>query len=167
MRPTGTKLELEIRRRTAVALRKQGLSMRDVAAKIGCRPSSVCRWEHALNRFGEHGLDSKPQAGGKSRLTPIQRDLLGRYLVAGPRAFGWHNELWTLSRVARLIETKFGVSYHISNVHRVLRQLGFTPQKPARLARERDDVAIDHFRKKRWPAVKKSPARGAKHRAPR
>ena len=41
----------------------------------------------------------------------------------------------------RGIDRKFGVRYHISNVHRVVRSLGFTPQKPERLARERDDLS--------------------------
>jgi len=164
MRPTGTKQELEVRRRTAVLLRKQGLTVRSVAEKVGCVPSSVVRWTQAVERAGERGLDSKPQAGGKSRLTEKQREKLGRFLLKGPRAFGWYNELWTLSRVARLIEVKFGIRYHISHVHRLLRQLGFSAQKPARLARERNDEDIVHFRKTRWPAIKKSPARGANDR---
>jgi transposase len=100
-------------------------------------------------------------------LTPEQHERIGEFLVAGPRAFGWHNELWTLSRVARVIETKFGVRYHVSHVHRLLRQLGFSPQKPARLARERDDESVAAFRKMRWPAIKKSSPRGTHHRAAR
>jgi hypothetical protein len=40
-------------------------------------------------------------------------------------------------------------------VHRLLRSLGFSAQKPERLARERDDEAIAMFRKKTWPAIKK------------
>src|SRR2546423_417620 len=160
MRPVGTKQSLEVRRRTAVLLRKQGLTMRTVATKVGCAPASVVRWEQAFDRRGERGLDPKPQAGGKARLTKKQLERLARYLVAGPRAFGWHNELWTLSRVARLIESKFGVGYHISHVHRLLRQIGFSAQKPARLARERDDVAVAHFRKARWSPTKKRPPLG-------
>lgn len=126
-------------------------------------PSSVVRWTQAVERKGERGLDSKPQAGGKSRMTPAQKAKLRRCLVAGPRAFGWHNELWTLSRVARLIEDQFGIRYHISHVHRLLCAMGFSAQKPERLARERDDKAVEEFRKRRWPAIKKKPgARGGR-----
>jgi transposase len=132
--------------------------MRAVAAQVGCVPSSVVRWTQAFESGGERGLDAKPQAGGTSRLTVKQRRELVGYLLKGPRAFGWRTELWTLSRVAKLIEQKFGVHYHISNVHRVLRGLGFSPQKPARLARERDERAVEAFRSRRWPAIKKSPA---------
>jgi transposase len=143
-----------------VALRKDGLSVRAVAHKVRAVPSSVVRWEHAFDREGDRGLDSKPQAGSKARLSAKQRKRLVGFLLKGPTAFGWSTELWTLSRVAEVIAREFGVRYHVSNVHRVLRALGFTAQKPARLARERDDDAIATFREKTWPAIKKK--RGGK-----
>lgn len=155
MRPKGSKKKLEIRRRTAVALRKQGLTVRQVAKQMKCAPSSVTRWTQAIDQEGESGLDSKPQAGGHSRMTEAQKRELQRLLVAGPRAAGFHNELWTLSRVARAIEDKFGIRYHVSHVHRLLHAMGFSPQKPARLARERNDDAVEDFRGRRWPAIKK------------
>jgi hypothetical protein len=58
--------------------------------------------------------------------------------------------------VAKLIEQKFGERYHISHVHRILGALGFSPQKPARVARERNDEAVAEFRSKRWRAIKKA-----------
>jgi len=137
-------------------LRQQGLSVRSVAARVGSVPSSVVRWTQAFERHGEHGLDSKPQAGGKARLSKLQMQQLRRDLLKGPQSFGWTTELWTLSRVAQLIRVEFGVRYHVSHVHRILRGLGFTAQKPARLARERNDQAVAEFRERRWPAIKKS-----------
>lgn len=164
MRPVGTKQELEVRRRTAVQLRKQGLTVRTVAKRVGCVPSSVVRWTQAVERHGERGLDAKPQAGGKARLTAKQQRQLCAILVRGPQACGYPNDLWTLSRVADVIERRFGVRYHVSHVHRLLRQLGFSAQKPTRLARERNDEAVGEFRKQRWPTVKKSAARATHHR---
>jgi transposase len=139
--------------------------VRAAAQRVGCAPSSVVRWTQAFDRHGERGLDSKPQAGGKARLTAAQRHRLCKYLVKGPRAFGWRTELWTLTRVAVLIQEKFGVSYHVSHVHRLLRRLRFSAQKPERLARERDDRAVEEFRRQRWPAIKKSPPRREDHRS--
>ena len=134
--------------------------MRAVAEKVGAVPSSVVRWEQAFDRDGDRGLTAIPQAGGQSRLSPAHKRKLVSFLLKGPRAFGWRTELWTLSRVAVLINRKFGVRYHVSHVHRMLRALRFSAQKPERLARERDDEAIAVFRKKTWPAVKKK--RGAR-----
>lgn len=117
--PVGTKQELEARRRTAVLLRKQGLTVRTVADRVGCVPSSVVRWTKAVELHGERGLDSKPQAGGKARLTARQLQRLQTILVRGPRAWGYANELWTLARVADVIEGRFKVRYHVSHVHRL------------------------------------------------
>jgi transposase len=156
MRPVGTKQELEVRRRTAVLLRRQGLTVRTVAERVGCVPSSVVRWTKAVEQHGDRGLESKPQAGGKARLTAQQLQRLRGILVRGPQAWGYANELWTLARVADVIERRFKERYHVSHVHRLLRQLGFSAQKPARLARERNDVAVEDFRRRRWVAIKKS-----------
>jgi transposase len=158
MRPCGSKQKLEVRRRTAVQLRKQGLSVRAVASKVGSVPSSVVRWQQAFDRKGERGLDSIPQAGGKARLSSKQKRRLVKLLLKGPTAFGWRTELWTLSRVAEVIAREFGVRYHVSHVHRLLRSFKWSAQKPERLARERDDAAIETFRNKTWPAIKKKRA---------
>jgi transposase len=59
--------------------------------------------------------------------------------------------------VAELIETRFGVQYHVGHVPRLLRALGWTPQKPARRSLERDEAAIRRWIKQDWPRVKKTP----------
>jgi transposase len=156
MRPHGSKQDLAIRRRAAVALRKQGFTIRQVANVIGCVPSSVVRWEQLFDDDGAAGLNPKPQkSGAKPRLSDGQRERLRDALLEGARAHGWSNELWTLSRVAKLIEREFGVGYHISHVHRMLGRMGFSAQKPARRAREQSLEAVEAFRKRRWRAIKK------------
>src|SRR6266568_2734025 len=115
MRPHGTKQQLEVRWRTGLALRKRGLTVREVAKEVGSVPSSVVRWEQAFDHGGDRGLDSKPQAGGKCRLTLAQKRRLTKYLRRSPRHFGWSTELWTLARVGELIERKFQIRYHISH----------------------------------------------------
>lgn len=160
MRPKGSKQKLEIRRRAAVALRKQGFTIRDVANVIGCVPSSVVHWEQMFDEDGPAGLEPKPQkSGSKSRLSDGQRARLCDAILEGARAHGWENDLWTLSRVAKLIEREFGVGYHVSHVHRLLGRMGFSAQKPARRAREQSPEAVAAFRAKRWPAIKKKRAR--------
>ena len=39
--------------------------------------------------------------------------------------------------------------------------MGLSPQQPQRYARERDEAAIAHWRRYRWPALKKRPAGSA------
>jgi transposase len=71
------------------------------------------------------------------------------------RRHGWSTELWTLPRIADLIARKFGVQYDQSGVWRLLRRLGWSCQKPERRARERNQEAIDRWRKTDWPRIKK------------
>jgi transposase len=71
--------------------------------------------------------------------------------------------VWTLPRVAEVIQHVTGVSYHPGHVWYVLRdQLDWTCQRPARRAIERNDAAIERWVKKRWPQLKKP--RGARTR---
>jgi putative transposase len=160
MRPSGTKAELEARRRQAVALSLRGLSNREVARQVGCVPGSVCRWMQLYRAGGPAGLASKPQAGSKPRLTADDIEVLLGVPFGGAVAAGYRNELWTLSRVRDVIEDRLGVHYRISHVHRLLHGLGFSCQRPGHVAREQDEAQVREFRARGWPAIKKK--RGGK-----
>ncbi|MFN3421683.1 MAG: winged helix-turn-helix domain-containing protein, partial [Armatimonadota bacterium] len=79
-------------------------------------------------------LRAKPHPGRPPRLTKPQRERLVQILLDGPRAAGFATDLWTLARVAQVIEREFGVRYHPGHVWYILRDLGWSPQKPARRA---------------------------------
>jgi len=158
MRPTGTKQQLEIRRRVAMALLQKGWGVRQVARHMHVSPGSVCRWRDARAQHREAGLNAKRHPGSVPKLTLEQRHYLLTLLSQGPRAPGYPNELWTLKRVAVLIQRHFGLTYCPSGVWRVLRRLHWSPQKPARRARERDEVAIAQWPTDVGSQLKPSPA---------
>ena len=60
----------------------------------------------------------------------------------GAIAAGFPTELWTLSRIGKLIEREFGHSFSIAHDWRVVRELGFSSQRPTGRAIQRDEVAI-------------------------
>jgi transposase len=78
-------------------------------------------------------------------------------LLKGATAHGFSTDLWTLPRVAEVIAKTFGVRYHPAHVWKILRGEGWSCQKPERRARERDEEAIQNWRDKRWPHIKKRP----------
>lgn len=82
-------------------------------------------------------------------------------LLAGPQAAGFDTDLWTLKRVREVIRRRFGVQFSEVHVWRLLGKLGFSSQKPERQAKERDEAAIARWKKRTWPALKKSAARNA------
>lgn len=155
MRTKGSAKELEARRRTAVRLSKQGKSLREVAVAVGCSPGSVQRWKDAVREGGMKALKAKPHPGAKPKLTERQKQRLVKILLRGARKAGYATELWTCPRVVEVIERKFGVTYHVNYVPQLLRSLGWTPQKPERRARERDEAAIARWRIRDWPRIKK------------
>jgi transposase len=163
MRPKGTKAELEARRRRAVALLQGGRGVREVARIVGASPSSVVRWRDTYERTGEEGLNAKPHPGAKPRLSAQDLERLKELLLEGPLTHGYQTDLWTLRRVAQVIEKHFGVKYHPSHVWRILRRLGWSCQKPERRARERNEEEIKRWREEEWPRIKKSPQRALQH----
>jgi len=164
MRPKGTKEELEARRMRAIAMLQKGLGLREVARRVGVAPGSVVRWRDAYQEAGEEGLKAKPHPGGKPRLSPQEHERLGKLLLEGPLAHGYRTDLWTLRRVAQVIEKRFGVCYHHCHVWRILRRMGWSCQKPERRARERDEDTIRCWRQERWPHIKKRSKTPTQHR---
>jgi transposase len=157
MRPTGSKAELERRRRLGVALHRRGLSIREVARELDCAPGSVARWTKMFNEGGDEGLDPIPNAGGTSRMTDMDRVKLVVLLRLGARMNGFSTDLWTLRRMRDVIEREFKIRYSISNVHNIVRELGFSPQQAIRRAREQDETAVAEFRDTTWAEIKKKP----------
>lgn len=102
---------------------------------------------------------AKPQPGRQPRLSADEKEKLIELLLEGPQAHGYRSDLWTLPRVAEVIERHFGVHYHPAHVWKILHGLGWSCQKPERRAKERDEEEIERWRKEKWPHIKKR-ARG-------
>ncbi len=123
---------------------------------VGVTPGAVVEWRDRYKKKGHQGLAAKPHPGRKPKLSDAQRKKLVLLLSKGPQAHGYKTHLWTLPRVAEVIDKRFGVRYDPSHVWRILNALGWSAQKPERRARERDEQAIVRWRKKDWPRIKKS-----------
>jgi transposase len=101
-------------------------------------------------------------AGGPSgpapRLSDAQLATFERALPDGAVANGFVGQLWTVERIALVIERLTGVRHHPAHVWVLLRhRLGWTGQRPKRRAAERDQAAIDRWVAERWPQIKQTP----------
>lgn len=157
MRPKGSSQVLEDRRLRATKLLKLGISLNEVARRIGCAPSSVMRWRDRLKEGGRKALKVRTSPGRPTRLTPQERARLVDLLLKGPAVFGYSTDLWTTPRISDVIRRTFGVTYHPDHVGRLMHQIGWSPQKPERQAKERDETRIRRWVTKEWPRVKKTP----------
>jgi transposase len=164
--PAGVKRDfdaLERRRFKAFGLLRNGVSEAEVARQVGVHRQSVNRWAKQIEEQGREGLKQAGRAGRKSRLSQTDLRGLEERLKQGAEALGYENNLWTLERVAELVERDFGVKYHAGHVSWLLKKLGWSCQRPTGRALERDEPAIKRWKKRRWPELKKKPsARGAR-----
>ena len=147
------------RRRRAARLFEQGHRQAEVAQRLGVTRVSAKRWYDAWVRAGPDGLKSSGPLGRRSRLDESDWLEVEQVLLAGPQAAGFETDLWTLRRVAELIEDTTGILFHPGHVWRVLRGRGWSLQRPTTRARERDEARILQWRKQDWHRVKKTSVR--------
>ena len=136
-------------------LHQRGWSQRQIAEALGVSQSAVSRWVARGTTGGIAALRTKKPPGAVPRLTEDQRARLLTLLKAGAEAHGFVGEVWTQARIAMLIKRVFGVSYHRDHIGRLLRDLGWSVQKPQEQAAQRNAAAIRHWRDETWPAIKK------------
>ena len=161
MKKTRDHQAMEKRRLKAVALFEKGWGAGAVAQRLGVRRQSAHAWLKQWQKMGRTGLLSKGTAGRKSRLNEAQEQELAEAILAGPQAAGYETAVWTLPRLARLIEERFEVDYHAGHVWHLLGRLGFSCQRPTRRALERNERDIRKWKRTTWPALKKRPAKSA------
>ncbi len=148
---------LERRRFQGMRWLERGLSQSEIARRLGVAPTSVSRWARTLAAQGREGLRKAGRAGRKPRLSEEDLKRLEQGLLKGPEALGYETPLWTLWRVGHLIEQEFGVRYHKGHIWKILRQLKWSCQRPEGRARERNERAIQHWKRVEWPRIKKKP----------
>ncbi len=154
---------MEERRLRAVDLFEQDVRPAAIARQLGVSHQIVSDWRAVWRQGGREALRAAGRAGRRPKLSDEQLAQVEAALATGAEANGYVGDLWTLPRVAEVIERVTGVSYHPGHVWYVLRdQLNWTWQRPARRAVERNDEAIAHWVKKGWPQLKKG--RGARTR---
>jgi len=99
----------------------------------------------AVRKRGQAGLRCRPRPGRPPKLTRCQLAQIPRLLAHGAEAYGFSSPIWTTQRVADLIWHRFEVRYDRDHVCRLLHRFGWSWQKPARRAKERDEAAIQHW----------------------
>ena len=156
MRLRGSAELLEDRRRRALKLLDEGLSLNEVGRRIGCAPSSVMHWRDMRRRGGAKGLKVRSSPGRPQKLSVSMCRLLLKLLLEGAMTIGYPTQLWTTARIREVIRKKFRVGYHRDHVGRLMHRLGWSHQKPQKLALERKEAKIRRFVREDWPTVKKT-----------
>ena len=154
MRRKGTSEQLAIVRNRGLALLEKGKKPREVAEILNVTPRCVRRWRQE---------NKKPQRKKKAtvlgrprKITEKQTKRLEKALDKGAEAFGYAGDYWTLDRIAQVIWQLFKVRYHPSAVWYVMDRMGWSSQPPQRRAFQRNEEAIERWKKEVLPEIKKS-----------
>jgi transposase len=134
-----------------------GLSVEEVAEFADVEARSVYRWLACYRLGGPKGLAARPVSGRPAKLTAAEADRICQWLAVDPQAFGFVGSCWTAPRLAMLMARDLGLEVHPRYLNDWLRRHGISPQIPARVAREKDQPAIDRWIKHGWPRIKKTP----------
>lgn len=136
-------------------LLREGVTQAEVARRLRVTAATVCKWQGRLSE-GEAAWKRRP-LGRPAKITAQHRALLERILPQGAQAHGFLTDLWTLPRIATVLQRETGVRIHPGHLWRVLGAMGWSVQRPEKRALQRDEDAIARWKRRTWPALKKRP----------
>lgn len=135
----------------------EGYTVEEVADFLGTDGSSVRRWRSDYRAGGWHALLAHPVSGRPPRLSCTEEKVVRRWLSCPATELGFPTDLWTAARLAEVIAEEFGIEFHPRYLSQWLRSRGYSPQKPQRVAQERDPERIAAWLEREWPRIKKKP----------
>jgi transposase len=143
----------EARRFQAWQHQQKGWPQRQIAEALGVSEAAVSQWIRRAREGGPEALRHRPPPGAPRRLSADQLARLPVLLHRGAEADGFRGQVWTCGRIVAVMPLEFGVSSHPVHVGRLLKARRWSPQQPARRARQRDEAAITRWRAETWPAL--------------
>lgn len=139
-------------------MHKKGWIQARIAEALGVTAGAVSQWLKAVREEGLGALlSSTGKRGPKPRLSDEELERLPEFLERGAESYGFRGDVWTRARVGKVIKQEFEVSYSDRHVGRLLRKIGWTPQKPVERADQRDEDEIADWRAKEFPELRKGP----------
>jgi transposase len=158
MRRKGTSAQLAVIRQRGLVLLDHGKKPREVAELLNVTTRCVQRWQYEV----EHPRKKAKRPPGRPRkLSEKQVKRLEKALDQGAYAIGYAEDYWTLDRIAHVIWQLFEVRYTTSAVWHVMQRMGWSSQRPQRVPLQRDVEAIEEWKKKEPPRIKKVSATGS------
>lgn len=141
----------------AIVLSLEGHTTTQIAGLLKVHRSSVPLWIEQWNRHGEQGLLEGHRSGRPPLLTARQRQQIQDILDSGPVAYGLETGVWTAPVIGHVIEEEFDVRYHPGHVRKLLRQLGYSVQRPTTRLVQASAAKKNRWVRYTYPSLKKKP----------
>ena len=145
---------LEQLRRDAVKRVESGESPEAVASGLGINRRTIYRWLSAFHYGGDQALAAKPIPGAPPKLDAKQLAKLARLIrEKNPQQLKFDYALWTLGIIRQVIASRFMVKLSEVSVARLMKRLGFTPQRPLYRAWQQDPVLVKRWQDQDYPKI--------------
>lgn len=145
----------EIRTR-AVQCVQDGESPEVVIKALGFCRACIYNWLARYRSGGWHALKTGKRSGRPNKLNGSQIAWIYRTIRDNnPQQLKFPFALWTREMVVSLIKKQFGIKLSASSVGRLLRQIGFSCQKPLYRAYQQNPEAVAKWKEEVFPQIKK------------
>lgn len=146
---------LEEMRKRAVRQVEAGESPEVVVRTLGFARATIYNWLAKYREGGMEALKAKPLLGRPPKLQGRQLQWLYKTIAGkNPMQLDFEYALWTREMVGELIERKYRLRLSGVSVSRLLKKLGFSPQKPLRRAYQQDAEAVKRWLEEEYPRIK-------------
>ena len=145
----------EIRAR-AVQRVQAGESPEVVIKTLGFARACIYNWLARYREGGWHALRTGQRSGRPKKLNSSQIKWVYKAIRdKDPLQLKFTFALWTRSMIAELIKRQFGLKLSLTSVGRLLKQLGFSCQKPLYRAYQRDPELVKQWKEQVFPQIQK------------
>jgi len=145
----------EIRKR-AVQRVQDGESPEKVIKTLGFSRACIYNWLARYRSGGWHALRTGARSGRPPKLNASQMKWIYNTIRdKDPQQLKFEFALWTRKMIVTLIKKQFGLKLSPASVGRLLKQLGFTCQKPLYRAYQRDSALVEKWKNEEFPKIQK------------
>ena len=130
-------------------------SRRSIAKELGCCPATVDVVRKRYRQQGIAGLTPRKSPGRSPRVTPEYRAALRKAVQTPPPQFGYGVSIWSVARLNAHLKKTTRLSFSDERVRRLLREEGFSFQRPKHTMKGKRDEAAYEKAQRRLKRLKK------------
>jgi len=141
--------DMEWKRKQGYDLIEKNFKNSEISKILHVNRRTVYSWR--VRKENNVGYENIKQKGAKSRLSEDQKKKLKKILEDGSSQYGYDTDLWTLKRIAEVIEREFHVHYNTTYIWQILDKMGYSAQMPLATAMEKNQDYVNEWLKDQYP----------------
>lgn len=130
-----------------VMLYVNGMSVKEISSIYNESTTTIHNWTKKVVEQGVESLKSGKHTGRKPRLCAEQLEQIDKDLQKYPADFGYELNQWDGLVLSRHIADHYGVSLKVRQCQRIMKQLGYTLQRPQLKPSGSNPAAQEEFKK--------------------